>query len=177
MEHCNWAALEKRWRDAERRSGRPTGALPGALRGLHVHELYALAALGRLDEVDERVDSLVQQHYLARGWSRNAADTYLCVGRELRGHGFADHARKYFERCIALIPKLRNRFECMNEAAQYEKVFAYFSAETDRRPPPPSAILEFGSISCRQESWHCSASANVPSKSSDKSLTAGACFG
>jgi tetratricopeptide (TPR) repeat protein/TolB-like protein len=97
------------------------------------HELFALAALGRLSELDRRMEAL-SADYLARGWTQNLGNAYLWVGEELMGHGHPELAQKYFARCIELAPQERLRLGCMVAAGQYERVAAVLAARPIGRP-------------------------------------------
>lgn len=89
----------------------------------HMHEFFALASLGRLDELDQRADALADDHF-ARGWTGNGGDIYLWVGRELWGHGRTEHAAQYFEKC----GELTGNPECLLLSGRYREADAYYAA-------------------------------------------------
>lgn len=93
----------------------------------HVDELDALAMLGRMDELDRMLDSVVPMH-LARGATQSAAGLYYSVGLELRGHGFGEHASRYFERCLEIA---REYYHCVYELGRYAEAYALIRSRPD----------------------------------------------
>ena len=99
------------------------------------HELLALAALGRLREVNSRLDEIPALP--AHGLQKPGAvmrETAL----ELRAHGYPDGSREVLQRAIAWLDS-RPREERATEASRFDRLQTLYA---DRRWEPARAIAE-----------------------------------
>ena len=91
------------------------------------NELAELAALGRVEEMDQRLAQLVPAN-LPEQQQNRASNLYRESGWELRAHGNADKSRRHFERCIELNPV---HTSCMYDLGRYVEGYSQVRARSD----------------------------------------------
>lgn len=98
-------------------------------------ELAALAALGRLRELQAKLES----EALAPGRSADRqALRYSFVAQELQAHGFISESRTFYDRCLEIQPE--NAF-CMYGLGRYAEAFRVMKNERDVRSVPLLSVI------------------------------------
>lgn len=94
----------------------------------YIAELRALAALGRIEELNARLESI---EALLRPLPNSGGVPFItyAVAVELQAHGFRDEAQRYFSRCVELyesvLPDLRtSQASCFHELGRHDEAAA-----------------------------------------------------